>query len=177
MHADHAIEREILARLAWDPRIDHGAVRVAVSDGTVTLAGHVRSYPRRLAVERIAREASGAAVTNDLEVRLPPGSVCGDAAMADAAEYALRWDGRFPVDDIRVTVSGGCITLDGEVDRPHDRAAAERAVQRVMGLRGIVNRIVVAEEAGRALMRRRDHALSARRRYELVRSGAGTVTA
>jgi osmotically-inducible protein OsmY len=177
MHADTAIEREILARLAWDPRIDHGAVQVAVSTGTVTLAGHVRSYPRRLAVERIARETSGGEVVNDLEVRLPPGSVCGDASMADAAEYALRWDGRFPVDRIRVSVSDGCVALDGEVDRPRDREAAERAVQRVMGLRGIVNRISVADGAGRALVRRRAHAVSARRRYDLVRPGEAALPA
>jgi osmotically-inducible protein OsmY len=177
MHADTAIEREILARLAWDPRIDHGAVQVALSEGAVTLTGHVRSYPRRQAVERIAREASGREVVNHLAVRLPPGAACGDAAMADAADYALRWDGRFAVDRIRVSVSDGCITLEGEVDRPRDRAAAERAVQRVMGLRRIVNRIAVAEGAGMALVRRCDHAVSARSRYDMVRRGEAALPA
>jgi osmotically-inducible protein OsmY len=177
MLADTAIEREILARLAWDPRIDHGAVQVAVSEGAVTLTGHVRSYPRRQAVERIAREASGRGVVNHLAVRLPPGAACGDAAMADAADYALRWDGRCSVDRIRVSVSDGCITLEGEVDRPRDRSAAERAVQRVMGLRGIVNRLAVRDGAGTALVRRRAHAVSARGRYDPVRPGEAALPA
>jgi osmotically-inducible protein OsmY len=48
-----------------------------------------------------------------------------------------------PSDTIRVTVSHGWVTLEGEVQRQFEEEEAERVVRRLAGVKGVVNLIAV----------------------------------
>lgn len=48
-----------------------------------------------------------------------------------------------PDTQIRLTVADGWVNLEGEVGTWHERDAAERAVQHLAGVRGVVNTIEV----------------------------------
>ena len=65
-----------------------------------------------------------------------------DELIADV-QRALRLDNDVPDERIRVEVNDGLITLEGNVDQMFQKEAAEDAVNRVLGVRGISNRILV----------------------------------
>jgi osmotically-inducible protein OsmY len=118
--------------------------RVAVKDGIVTLIGWVGSFTKRWAAEEAARRVRGVkAVANDIEVKLPISAERTDADIAAAAVHALEWDAMIPNDQVKVTVSEGWVTLDGEVNWQFERDDAERVVRRLTGVKGVTNLIRV----------------------------------
>jgi osmotically-inducible protein OsmY len=56
---------------------------------------------------------------------------------------ALEWDAFLPADKVKVSVSKGWVTLEGEVDWRLERDDAERVVRRLTGVRGVTNLIKV----------------------------------
>jgi osmotically-inducible protein OsmY len=115
--ADEQIQRDVLAELKWDARVQPNEIGVAVKDGIVTLIGWVDSYTERWAAEEAARRVRGVkAVANDIDVKLPISDERTDADIAAAALRGLEWDAMIPNDQVKVTVSKGWVTLDGEVN-------------------------------------------------------------
>ena len=141
---DEEIQRDILEELKWDTRVRPNEVGVAVKDGVVTLTGWVDSYLKKMAAEEAAHRVRGVkAVVNDIEVRLPSSAERTDEDLAKAALNALQWQAGVPADKIDVTVSHGWVTLKGEVEYGYQKREAERAVERLSGVRGVINLIQV----------------------------------
>src|SRR3954469_18432161 len=142
--SDIDIQRDVLHELAWEPSVNAAHIGVSVKDGVVTLTGHVPAYAEKYAAERAAKRVEGVrAVANELDVKLPEGSRRTDEDIAAAAVNALRWNILVPADNIKVTVSKGLVTLEGEVNWQFQRAAADRAVRDLPGVVGVSNYIVV----------------------------------
>jgi osmotically-inducible protein OsmY len=142
--SDADIQRDVLDELKWDARVQPNEVGVAVKDGIVTLTGWVDSYTKRWAAEEAALRVRGVkGVANDIEVRLPSSSERTDADIAAAAIHALEWDAFLPADKVKVSVSKGWVTLEGEVDWQFERDDAERVVRRLTGVRGVTNLVKV----------------------------------
>jgi osmotically-inducible protein OsmY len=141
---DEEIQQDVLRELKWEARVQPNEIAVAVKDGIVTLAGWVDNYTKKWAAERAAHRVRGVkAVANDIEVRLPIDAQRTDADIAAAAVRALEWDAFVPPDKVEVTVSKGWVTLRGEVEWEYERRAAERAVRKLTGVRGVTNLISV----------------------------------
>jgi osmotically-inducible protein OsmY len=141
---DEQIQREVLAELAWEPRIRPNEIGVVVKDGVVALTGWVDSYTKRVAAEEAAHRVRGVkAVANEIEVRLPGAAERTDADIAAAAIQALRSDVFVPADKVDVTVSKGFVTLRGTVDWQFQKEDAEKAVRRLPGVKGVLNGITV----------------------------------
>lgn len=66
-----------------------------------------------------------------------------DVQLKDDVEAELKWDPRVKEAQIGVTVKDGCVTLMGIVEFWAEKFAAERAVQRVFGVKALANRIEV----------------------------------
>src|SRR5437899_1031666 len=146
--SDEQIQKDVLAELKWDARLQPNEIGVAVKDGVVTLMGWVDSYTKRWAAEEAAHRVRGVlAVANDIEVRLPISAERTDADIAAAAVRALEWDAFLPVDKIQVTVSKGWVTLKGEIEWQYQKDDAERVVRRLTGVKGVTNLIVVKPQA------------------------------
>jgi osmotically-inducible protein OsmY len=144
VRTDEDIQRDVLEELKWDSRVQVNEIGVVVKDGIVTLTGWVDSYMKKLAAEAAAHRVHGVkAVANDIEVRLPGSAERTDADLAKAVLDALRWDAAIPTDKIDVTVSHGWVTLKGEVEFGFEKRDAERAVQRLSGVKGVTNLITV----------------------------------
>ena len=142
--SDIEIQRDVLDELKWDARVQPNEIGVAVKDGIVTLTGSVDSYMKRWAAEEGALRVRGVkGVANEIEVRLPSSAERTDADLAAAAVRALEWDAFIPSDKVKVTVSKGWVTLDGEVDWQFERDDAERVARRLTGVRGVTNLIKV----------------------------------
>ena len=69
---DETITSDVQAKLFADPTLKHHDIRVATSQGVVTLTGEVSTELEKAAVERIAGQAAGAKqVVNQLNVGGP----------------------------------------------------------------------------------------------------------
>ena len=142
--SDEEIQKDVLEELKWDARVRPNEIGVAAKDGVVTLTGWVDSYLKKLAAEEDAYHVPGVkAVVNDIEVRLPGSAQRSDPDLAKAVLDALKWDAGIPTDKIKVTVDHGWVTLKGEVEYYFQKRDAERAVERLSGVRGVTNLLVV----------------------------------
>jgi osmotically-inducible protein OsmY len=141
---DEQIQRGVLDELKWDPRIQPNEIGVSVRNGVATLTGTVDSFTKKWAAEEAAHDVAGVvAVANDIEVRLPTDTERLDSDIAADAVRALDYDALLPAENVEVTVSQGWVTLRGEVEWQFQRRAAERAVRRLAGVRGVTNLLVV----------------------------------
>jgi len=144
MRSDFDIKRDVEDELRSDPDIDPTDIAVAVKDGVVALTGFVRSFrQKRKAEEDVKRVAGVIGVANNIEVRLPLIHRRPDPDIARDAIEEIKRDLPFSWEKIRVTVSDGWMTLDGEVEWHFQRESAEEAVWRVRGVKGVVNNIQV----------------------------------
>jgi osmotically-inducible protein OsmY len=145
---DLDLKRNVESELNWEPSVNAAAIGVAVKDGIVTLSGHLPSYWQKIAAERATSRVSGVkAVVNELEVRLPSSSERTDEDIARAAVNALTWSVSAPGDRIKVRVSKGWITLEGMVEWQYQKAAAEKAVRDLVGVKGVINLVDVKPRA------------------------------
>ncbi len=144
IRTDEEIQANVLEELKWDSRVQPNEIGVMVKDGIVTLTGWIDSYMKKIAAEEAARRVRGVkAVANDIEVRLPGSAERTDADLAAAVLNALKWEADIPTGKIDVTVSQGWVTLKGEVEYGFQKRLAEQAVQRLSGVKGVTNLIVV----------------------------------
>ena len=148
---DAELQSEVLNELACDSTVDATEVGVQVKRGVVTLAGSIPSYPKKLAAIEAAHRVRGVLdVVNNLRVRIPAIWERTDEQVAEAVRQALRADVLVPDQSIQSTVSDGMVTLEGRVDGWPQRVHAEECVQRLTGVKGVVNLISVSRSTARA---------------------------
>jgi osmotically-inducible protein OsmY len=144
MKSDTEIRDDVINELRWDPQItDPDAIGVAVSDGAVTLTGHVATYTEKLAAARAAERVYGVkAVANDLTVKLS-GAPRDDSDIARAIAHVLEWNVQVPEGKIHARVQDGWVTLKGEVEYDYQRREVERSVRQVRGVVGVTDTITI----------------------------------
>jgi osmotically-inducible protein OsmY len=142
--SDRELAEQIVRELRWDSRIGSSAVNVDVHDAVVTLTGSVTSYARKIAAQEAAHRVAGVLdVANDIEVKPIDHFARTDTEIAGAVRSALEWDALVPNELITSTVSDGWVTLEGDVDYWREREDAERAILRLSGVVGVINKITI----------------------------------
>jgi osmotically-inducible protein OsmY len=142
MKTDADLKRDVSDELSWDPGINATALGVAVKDGVVTVSGHLDTFYEKSAVERALRRVAGVkAIAIELDVKLAADHKRSDTDIAHAAESALKWHTTVPDDKVRLTVQGGWVRLQGEVDWEVQRNAVEKAIRPLTGVVGLSNEI------------------------------------
>lgn len=139
---DYKTREAVEAELRWSPKIpDAARIGVSVANGIVTLSGEVSSYYEKLAAGKAALRTRGVtAIANDITVRHSP-DVYSDARLAGDARDALRLNVKVPLDRVDVEVRDHLVSLTGTVDWEYQRRAAQRVVEALHGVRGVVNDI------------------------------------
>jgi len=146
--SDSDLKRRILRELKWDSRISWASINVEVDEAVATLTGSVPSYAQKVAAQEAAHRVIGVLdVANDIDVNPSDGFVRSDTELARAVRSALEWDALVPDDQIQSTVSDGWVTLEGEVNYWRERADAERAIRRLTGVVGVINKITIRKQA------------------------------
>ena len=137
-----AVER----RLAGDFLIDESQIEVEVIERVVTLVGTVGSYAEKMVAQNTARSVEGVHnLVNAVVVKPPAAMNPGDAELKQMVEQILSWDALVPEQDLEVSIVDGLVALTGSCPIAAQAREAERAVSHLGGVRGVLNRIEVAE--------------------------------
>ena len=138
------IREAVEAELKFDPLVDDADIHVVNASGDVALNGTVSSYPQYLEAAAAAQRVGGVKnVHNHLEVVLPDADFRDDAMLTTAANNALAQNVTVP-DGVEAAAQDGNLTLTGTVGYGKERAAAERAVSGLIGLRNVRNDIEIS---------------------------------
>ncbi|MFZ2293676.1 MAG: BON domain-containing protein [Polaromonas sp.] len=148
MKTDAQLKADVIDELAWDPAINATGIGVMVTDGVVTLTGHLNSFAEKHAVERAVHRVAGVrGIALELDVKLSAEHKRSDSEIAQTAAAALRLNSLVPDGKVQVEVEDGWVTLTGEVDWSYQRARAEQCIRPLAGLRGLDNRITIKPRA------------------------------
>jgi osmotically-inducible protein OsmY len=146
---DEDIQRAVLRELKWDAEVASNEIGVDVRNGVATLTGWVDTFSKKWAAERAALRVRGVkAVVNNIEVRLSPSHEQTDVDLAQSIARAFEMDSLVPDDMVKVSVSGGWVTLRGDVAWDYQRREAERVVRNLTGVKGVSNLITVRPRTG-----------------------------
>jgi len=138
---DTKLRDEVIKQLEWDGEVEAGPIGVAAEDGVITLTGFVESLSAKAAAELAAKRTYGVrGVANDLQVQ--PVNQRTDPDIAHDAVQALRNRVNIP-ESVKVTVSGGYVKLEGQVEWMYQKEAAESAVKHLRGVVGLMNNITL----------------------------------
>ena len=143
---DAQLRNAVQDRLERESTINASEIGVTAHDGIVTLTGLVSDYGDELAAVDIATRVKGVrTVANN--INLKSHGVATDSDIAKTALEALGRQSSLPQGRIRVTVKNGWVYLKGEVDADYEKAAAEKCVECLTGVRGVMKQVVVRPNA------------------------------
>jgi osmotically-inducible protein OsmY len=144
MNQDAQLYKDLMDKLQFELSVKANNITAKVEEGVVTLAGTVGWLLEKDAAERAVKSVKGVkAVANDLKVNFPAQFQLSDTDIAHAAVNALKWHSAVPQDRVQVSVEQGHVTLTGSMDVWYQRAAAEKAVRRLRGVRSVNNQITL----------------------------------
>lgn len=146
MKTDAQIKEDVLDELSWQPNVDETQIGVIVDHGVVTLSGVVDNYSKKLAAERAVRNVSGVkAVAEDIEVKYGSDFKRTNGQIAKAITNAIDWNTSVPSDAVQVKVENGWVYLSGEVKWDYQKKAAKRAVEDILGVKGVSDSIIIKQ--------------------------------
>ena len=154
--SDEQLKNAIEEELEWQPSLNSTHIGVAVDTGTVTLSGHVDSYPEKLLAAQATFGVRGVkAMAQEITVRSLFAAET-DEDIAVEAGQSLERSVDIP-DTVQVSVTGHRITLTGEVQWIFQSEAAGRAMHHIKGATDVLNQIrirhdVVASGAKEAIV-------------------------
>lgn len=144
MKNDLEIQTDVIEEIKSEPLLLVSEIGVAVKNGVVTLSGLVDSYTKKLIAEEAAQRVQGVkAVAEDIEVRIENVSEKNDNEIAETALNLLKWNSSILEEQIKIKVENGWLTLEGEVEWEFIRASAEKALENLVGVKGVTNNIKV----------------------------------
>lgn len=147
MKTDDEIRKDVMEEIRWDPQLTNIApqIGVTVKNEVVTLSGIVNYYAQKVAAESAAQRVKGAkVVATDIEVKgVDESQFKTDAQIGEAIRNALTWHSAVNEDLIHIKVDDGWVYLEGEVDWDYERKAAETAVENIVGVKGVFNKIKI----------------------------------
>lgn len=148
MKSDVQLKQEVLTRLELEPKIDPASLTVSVDNGVVTLKGRMEKATDRITTEKAVRRIKGVRgfVGDELQVETTNPMRPRDAELAQAVNDAIQWLTTVPRESIRVSILDLWVTLEGEVEAPHQSEFVEEVVRGVPGVRGVRNFLTVAKE-------------------------------
>lgn len=142
--SDRELALQVLSELRWDSRLAHTEISVDVTEAVATLRGTVSSCAKKIAAQEAAHRVAGVLdVANDIRVEPADLFARTDTEIASAVRNALEWDALVPNEQITSTVSDGWVTLEGDVEYWREREDAERAILRLTGVVGVINKITI----------------------------------
>lgn len=144
--SDEVIRSDVVEALSRDSRFNNARITVAVQAGRVTLRGDAPTlYTVYRAGELAATVRGVVGVHSELQVSRSQTSPADDV-IRHFATQVLRYSASIGESGIRVTVSAGILTLQGEVGTCWKRNRAEALMQDIRGVVAVINDLAVVPE-------------------------------
>lgn len=144
MRTDLQIQKDVMDEIRWQPNLSSSEIGVAVKDGVVTLSGQVDSFMKKAAAEKAAKRVAGVkALAEDIQVGVSPSFSQSDAEIAAAALNSLKWNSAVQHERIKIEVEDGVVRLDGEADWDFQRTQAKKAIEKLPGVKMVLNFITL----------------------------------
>jgi osmotically-inducible protein OsmY len=144
--SDETLRDAVVKELECDREVFAEHISVTAVGGAITLGGHVTTiHEKHVAVRAAERVEAVRAVADDIEVRPSSLHERGDDEIAEEIAQLRGWCAQIP-DSVAAHVSNGHVILHGRVASASERDAAESAVLRLTGVRGVGNLIRVEQQ-------------------------------
>ncbi|MBU3593665.1 BON domain-containing protein [Polynucleobacter sp. 71A-WALBACH] len=144
MKTDLEIQKDVLTELMHDPHIHAGHIGVEVSNGVVTLSGHVESYYEKWKAEKATKQVKGVnALAQEIKVILPGSSTRSDSEISYQIQSLINWSNINPDNNIKAKVEAGFITLSGTVESHSQKELVQHLIANLIGITGICSLINV----------------------------------
>lgn len=142
MPTDRELGRLVKEAMLKDERISGQPILISVHMGVVSLSGSVQTYRRKLVAQEIASSFEGChGVENNLAVE--PAGLIPDEEAAHNVRDALNANADITKDTIAVSVTGGVVSLNGNVGSNWERIIAEDVARSARGVKDVKNLLVV----------------------------------
>ena len=139
---DEGIAEQIARLLSWSSAFRDTNVQAEVRNGRVTLTGSVRWLYQKDEAERRVEELDGVlAVYNQIAVTARP--PVDEREVHRHIMSALHRHATVEASKVKVSISGGTVTLDGTVGAYHEREAIENAIRTTAGVTHVVDNLHV----------------------------------
>ena len=140
---DEGIAERIAEILSWSSAFRDASIQAEVRNGHVTLNGEVDGFYQKQAAARRVGELEGVTgIFNRIRVReAAAGKRAGDIEREIVS--ALHRHANIEASKVRVSVSGGNVTLEGTVDALHERDLIEDAVRHTVGVTDVIDNLAV----------------------------------
>ena len=137
---DDEISQRALQLLAWHTSVPAESIEVTVEGGWVTLTGKVSWQFQRAAAEEAVRNLPGVVgVRNNVSLSSQPQPTDVKKRIEDAFKRSAELEGQ----EIRVSVAGDTVTLEGTVDSWNARTHAEAGAWAAPGVCAVRNELLV----------------------------------
>ncbi|HET9533227.1 MAG TPA: BON domain-containing protein [Blastocatellia bacterium] len=144
--ANLELGRAVFLNLKKLPELSADDLNIKSNGEIITLEGFVRSSDEKSAAEKAALEVPGVkAVASEIVVKQFAERPDTDIVREILREF--RSNILIPANQIRLIVSNGLVTMEGEALSDFEKMITEAAVKRVRGVTGIRNNIEVKAEA------------------------------
>lgn len=149
MKTNEQLQKDVQNAIKWEPLLHAAEIGVSVSDGVVTLSGMVDSYSKKSEAENAAKSVSEVKVVIEkIEVKFHNSwAKKDDEDIANEIINAFKWNWEVPDDKVMVRVEKGWVTLEGTVQWHYQRAAVTKAINKLLGVTGISNNIMIKSES------------------------------
>jgi len=163
--SDAEVSLDVARVLTGHPPLQGVPITAQVRDGRLTMSGTLPTWKHARDACRLAHTVAGVVeVRDELLVEPSEADRRTDRELALAAREALR-DNLLVSGDILVTVADGVVTLEGTVPYASQRYDAEVALERLAGLRGVIDRVRVAAAEHVDLTAARDVVIQALKKH------------
>ncbi|MBZ4191622.1 BON domain-containing protein [Niabella beijingensis] len=154
MKSDKTIQQDVIAALQWEPILNAEEIGVAVTNGVVTLSGHVDKYIKKWKAESVAKRVKNVkAVAINISVEISASDNSNDTEIGEAIINAFRWNSLIPQDKIKVKVENGYVTLEGGVEWQYQKQEAYNTIKPLLGVKEVYNLLSVKPAISKALVK------------------------
>jgi osmotically-inducible protein OsmY len=147
MKENEELRKDVQDAIEWQPQLESSEIGVIADNGIITLTGSVDSYSKKIEAEEAAKKVSGVkAVVEKINIVFGNDDKKNDNEIAAEVLRSLKWNWKIPHKRIKIKVEDGWVTLEGDVKWHFEKEAAKKAIDNLLGVKGIINEITIKSE-------------------------------
>ena len=146
MTNNEAMYTKVMEKLNFEPSLDTTNITVSIQgdDDIIILGGTVESFYEKLVAEKAVQSLMHVrTIANEITVDLSIPHRKTDAEIAQEVTNAIKNNTITASKNIQAIIKNGIVTLTGDVDWYYQKSAAFNAINKLFGIKSIINNIEV----------------------------------